>query len=193
VVERADSAFTLGPITLEIGAGERVAIAGPNGSGKSTLLAAALGTVALTSGHRLVGPGVRLGTLDQARVAFAGAPTLLDGLAHTTGLPLSETRSLAAKFGLTADHVTRPPETLSPGERTRAELALLMARGVNCVVLDEPTNHLDLVAIEQLETALGRYRGTLVVVSHDRRFLDALALTRTIELAAGKVVADHAA
>ena len=76
----------------------------------------------------------------------------------------------------------RPCATLSPGERTRAHLAELMARGVNCLVLDEPTNHLDLEAIEELETALAAYDGTLVVVSHDRRFLEAVAPTRSIAL-----------
>jgi ATPase subunit of ABC transporter with duplicated ATPase domains len=190
VVAREGSAFVLGPVSVEIAAGERVHVAGANGSGKSTLIGALLGTVPMTSGARHVGPGVRLGTLDQARRAFERAPTLLDGLVVATGLPLSEARSLAAKFGLGADHVMRRPATLSPGERTRAELALLMARGVNGLVLDEPTNHLDLEAIEQLEGALGRFRGTLVVVSHDRRFLESLALTRSIELAAGRVARD---
>jgi ATPase subunit of ABC transporter with duplicated ATPase domains len=78
--------------------------------------------------------------------------------------------------------VQRPAATLSPGERTRTELALLMARGVNCLVLDEPTNHLDLPAIEQLELALGTWDGTLLLVTHDRRLLDAVELTREIRL-----------
>ena len=74
-----------------------------------------------------------------------------------------------------------------PGERTRAALALLQARGVNLLVLDEPTNHLDLVAIEQLESALDGYRGTLLLVTHDRRMLEAVHVTRTIEVAAGRL------
>ena len=82
------------------------------------------------------------------------------------------------------DHVLRPAATLSPGERTRAALALLQARGINVLVLDEPTNHLDLPAIEQLETALGAYDGTLLLVTHDRRLLEAVRLDRTIELPA---------
>jgi ATPase subunit of ABC transporter with duplicated ATPase domains len=72
--------------------------------------------------------------------------------------------------------------SLSPGERTRAELALLQAQGVNCLVLDEPTNHLDLEAIEQLEGALANFDGTLLVVSHDRRFLEGIAPSKTVEL-----------
>ena len=96
-------------------------------------------------------------------------------------------RTLLAKFGLTADHVLRPAETLSPGERTRAGLALLQARGVNVLVLDEPTNHLDLPAIEQLEEALAAYAGTLLLVTHDRRMLEAVATTRRLEVVDGAV------
>jgi ATPase subunit of ABC transporter with duplicated ATPase domains len=99
----------------------------------------------------------------------------------------AEIRTLLAKFGLKAGHVTRPAATLSPGERTRAALALLQARGVNLLVLDEPTNHLDLPAIEQLEAALAEYRGTLLLVTHDRRMLDAVRTTRRIEVAGGRV------
>jgi ATPase subunit of ABC transporter with duplicated ATPase domains len=89
-----------------------------------------------------------------------------------------------AKFGLGADAVLRPPSSLSPGERTRAELAAFAARGVNFLLLDEPTNHLDLPAIEQLESALGGYGGTLLLVSHDRRLLESVPLTRRVELPA---------
>jgi ATPase subunit of ABC transporter with duplicated ATPase domains len=83
--------------------------------------------------------------------------------------------------------VLRPAVTLSPGERTRAALALLQARGVNLLVLDEPTNHLDLPAIEQLESALDNYPGTMLLVTHDRRMLDAVHTTRRLEVVDGKV------
>ncbi|MGZ4691221.1 MAG: ABC transporter ATP-binding protein, partial [Acidimicrobiia bacterium] len=98
------------------------------------------------------------------------------------GLGLAEARSLLAKFGLTAAHVERLGAELSPGERSRAILGGLMAGGVNCLILDEPTNHLDLEAIEQLELALDGYDGTLLLVSHDRRLLETVRITRTIEL-----------
>jgi ATPase subunit of ABC transporter with duplicated ATPase domains len=101
---------------------------------------------------------------------------------------LAEARSLLAKFGLGAGHVLRAAESLSPGERTRAELALLMARGTNCLVLDEPTNHLDLPAIEQLEQALEAWEGTLLLVTHDRRLLEAVRLSSRLELAGGRPV-----
>ena len=104
-----------------------------------------------------------------------------------TGLLKEPARSLLAKFGLGADHVSRSAQTLSPGERTRVLLATLMATGVNCLVLDEPTNHLDLAAIEQLEQALEHFDGTLIVVTHDRWLLESLHLTRTLTIAGGAV------
>jgi ATPase subunit of ABC transporter with duplicated ATPase domains len=107
---------------------------------------------------------------------------LLAEFVAATGLDQTTARTLLAKFALGADDVEREAQRLSPGERTRAGLALLAARGVNCLVLDEPTNHLDLEAIEELETALETYEGCLVVVTHDRRFLERLSVTRTIPL-----------
>jgi ATPase subunit of ABC transporter with duplicated ATPase domains len=113
---------------------------------------------------------------------------LLRGFGDATGLLPEEARSTLAKFGLTAGDVTRPPGSLSPGQRTRALLAALMARGTNCLVLDEPTNHLDLPAIEQLEEALERFEGTLLVVSHDRWLLETLTVERTWIVEDGAVV-----
>ena len=175
--------FRLGPIDLEIAWQDRLAILGPNGSGKSTLVRALLGDIPIASGTRWLGPGVKVGELDQARGLFAGDLGVQATFQERTGMAMSESRSLLAKFGLGADHVDRPGRNLSPGERTRALLATLMAEGVNCLVLDEPTNHLDLEAIEQLEQALADFEGTLLLVSHDRRFLESVDVTRTIELA----------
>jgi len=185
VVERG--AFTLGPVDLEIGWRDRVALVGPNGSGKTTLLLALLGRLPLTAGERSIGASVVLGEMDQARAGFTGDQPLLDAFLTATGLTIAEGRSLLAKFGLGADHVTRSAATLSPGERTRAVLARFAAQGVNCLVLDEPTNHLDLEAIEQLELALAGYDGTLLVVTHDRRLLEALDLTRAISAAGEEI------
>ena len=116
------------------------------------------------------------------RSAFAGPPTVVEVVEACTAWPAGEVRTLLAKYGLKGDHVDRPGASLSPGERTRASLALLQAVGVNLLVLDEPTNHLDLPAIEQLEQALDAYEGTLLLITHDRRLLDALVVTRTIQL-----------
>ncbi|MGY1986144.1 ABC-F family ATP-binding cassette domain-containing protein [Blastococcus sp. SYSU DS0669] len=180
--------FTLGPVDLQVDWGDRIAITGANGSGKSTLLAALLGRLPLDEGAASLGPSVRIGEIDQARGRFLGTEQLLDAFgAEVPDWPTAEVRTLLAKFGLTADHVTRPAVTLSPGERTRAALALLQARGINVLVLDEPTNHLDLPAIEQLEQALAGYSGTLLLVTHDRRMLAAVATDRLLEVDGGRV------
>jgi ATPase subunit of ABC transporter with duplicated ATPase domains len=180
--------FTLGPVSVQIDWADRVAITGANGAGKSTLLAALLGRLELDAGTAYLGPGVVVGEVDQARGLFLGDQPLAAAFgAAVPQLSDAEVRTLLAKFGLTAAHVPRPAATLSPGERTRAALALLQARGVNLLVLDEPTNHLDLPAIEQLETALADYPGTLLLVTHDRRMLDAVHTTRRLAVAGGQV------
>ena len=187
VVRRGD--FVLGPVDLQVDWAERVAITGANGSGKSTLLAALLGRVEPAAGAVSLGPGVVVGEVDQARALFLGGEPLVEAFgALVPDWPSAEVRTLLAKFGLRAAHVLRPAATLSPGERTRAALALLQARGVNLLVLDEPTNHLDLAAIEQLEGALATYPGTLLLVTHDRRMLEAVQVTRRLEVAAGRVL-----
>ncbi|GAB2647048.1 ABC-F family ATP-binding cassette domain-containing protein [Saccharopolyspora gloriosae] len=180
--------MTLGPVDLQIDWADRVAITGANGAGKSTLLAALLGRLELDGGRGSLGSGVVVGEVDQARGLFFGAEALLDAFgAQVPEWPTAEVRTLLAKFGLLAAHVLRPADTLSPGERTRAALALLQARGVNLLVLDEPTNHLDLPAIEQLESALDSYEGTLLLVTHDRRMLDAVHVTRRLHIDDGRV------
>ena len=180
VVERG--AFSLGPLDLEVRWQDRLAIVGPNGSGKTTLLRAMLGELELSSGERDWGSRVVVGELDQARRLLNGERPLLDTFVDETSLLAGDARTLLAKFDLGADEVLRPTGTLSPGERTRALLALLVAKEVNLLVLDEPTNHLDLPAIEQLETALESYDGTLVLVTHDRRLLERVDITRTVQL-----------
>jgi ATPase subunit of ABC transporter with duplicated ATPase domains len=186
-------AFTLGPVDLEVRWAERVAIAGPNGAGKTTLLQALLGRLPLVRGAQQLGRSVVVGDMDQARLRFAGETPLVNTFMAATGLRVADARSMLAKFGLAADHVLRPAATLSPGERTRAVLALFAARGVNCLVLDEPTNHLDLPAIEQLEEALETYDGTLLLVTHDRRLLDEVRITRTVAVGGGRIIRDEPA
>ncbi|QXV57334.1 ABC-F family ATP-binding cassette domain-containing protein [Amycolatopsis sp. TNS106] len=186
VVRRGE--FTLGPVDLQIDWADKVAITGANGAGKSTLLAALLGRVPVGEGAASLGSGVVVGEVDQARKLFLGDLPLVEAFAREVPeLADADVRTLLAKYGLKAAHVLRSAATLSPGERTRSALALLQARGVNLLVLDEPTNHLDLPAIEQLESALAEYPGTLLLVTHDRRMLDAVATTRRLEVADGKV------
>ncbi|WP_069163691.1 ABC-F family ATP-binding cassette domain-containing protein [Nocardia altamirensis] len=180
--------FTLGPITTQVDWADRIVLTGANGSGKSTLLALLLGKLTPDSGTAALGSGVEIGEVDQARGLFRGSTSLVDTFgALLPDWPDAEVRTLLAKFGLRGPHALRACETLSPGERTRAALALLQARGVNLLVLDEPTNHLDLPAIEQLEQAVESFTGTLLLVTHDRRMLDTIEATRRWHMAAGRL------
>jgi ATPase subunit of ABC transporter with duplicated ATPase domains len=180
VVERGS--FRLGPLDLDLRYGDRLSLTGPNGSGKTTLLRALLGELPLAAGRRTLGRGVVVGDLDQRRVRFDVDRPLVEQFAAAAEWATEDTRTFLAKFGLGADDVLRPALSLSPGERTRAALALTAARGVNCLVLDEPTNHLDLPAIEELEAALEAFEGTIVLVTHDRRLLERFRATRELPL-----------
>jgi ATPase subunit of ABC transporter with duplicated ATPase domains len=186
VVERGE--FQLGPVDLLIEYGDRIALVGRNGAGKSTLIDLVLGRVAPTAGTARLGSGVVVGEIEQVRAQLDGADSLLRAFMDATGMTVADARTLLAKFGLVGPHVERPTASLSPGERTRAALALMMANGANLLVLDEPTNHLDLPAIEQLEQALDTFDGTVVLVTHDRELLDRVRITRTVQLADGQLV-----
>lgn len=186
VVRQGD--FVLGPVSLQVDAGERIGITGPNGAGKSTLLRLLLGRLRPDEGRASLGANVDIGEIDQARATFTGAERLVDRFEHLVpSWPTADVRTLLAKFGLRADHVERVVDELSPGERTRAGMALLQACGTNVLVLDEPTNHLDLAAIEQLEQALESYDGALLLVTHDRRMLQNVRLDRTWRVENGRV------
>ena len=188
VVRRGD--FALGPVSLQLDAGDRVLVSGRNGAGKSTLLGLLVGDRAPDSGRVTVGAGVEPGRVDQARAAFDGPRALLDVFceaADPDGLDPTAARTLLAKYGLGGEHVGRACDSLSPGERTRAALALLQQRGVTLLVLDEPTNHLDLPAIEQLEQAVEAFDGTVLLVTHDRRMRAAFRATREFVVEAGAV------
>jgi ATPase subunit of ABC transporter with duplicated ATPase domains len=180
VVER--DGFRVGPVDLELRQGDRLALLGRNGAGKTTLVKALLGELPLASGERRLGPGTILGELPQGVGPFAGDTRLVDAFVERSGLGVGEARSLLATFALGADDVLRPGRSLSPGERSRATIALLAARDVNVLILDEPTNNLDLETIEQLELALQSYEGAAVLVTHDRRFLEAFGATHTLEV-----------
>ena len=183
VVERG--AFRLGPVDLAVRSGDRIVVTGPNGGGKSTLIGALFGWVPLVSGVSRRGPSVVIGEVEQERTALFGAASLLDVCVERSGLRPEEARTLLAKFSLDSDRVERRAEDLSPGERTRALLAILAGKAASCLVLDEPTNHLDLEAIEQLEDALGDYDGTLILVTHDRRMLERIEVTRRLVVEGG--------
>ena len=186
VVHQGD--FTLGPVSLQVDAGERIGITGANGAGKSTLLRLLLGRRTPDEGRASLGANVAVGEIDQARADFSGPDRLIDRFEQRVpSWSTADARTLLAKFGLRADHVERSVDELSPGERTRAGLALLQACGTNVLVLDEPTNHLDLPAIEQLEEALESYDGALLMVTHDRRMLQNVRLDRSWIVENGRV------
>nr|WP_206024480.1 ABC-F family ATP-binding cassette domain-containing protein [Rhodococcus sp. 14C212] len=190
-VDRGD--FVLGPVTTQVQWGDRIVVTGPNGAGKTTLLRMLLGRIRPDTGTAALGSGVRIGEIDQARALFEGDEPLVDAFAaQVPDWPDAEVRTLLAKFGLRGHHVLRPASSLSPGERTRAGLALLQARGVNLLVLDEPTNHLDLPAIEQLEQAVDSFEGTLLLVTHDRRMLANTRSTRRWHLDGGRLTEEPA-
>ncbi len=180
--------FTFGPASLQVDARDRIGITGPNGAGKTTLLRLLLGRLAPDSGSASLGASVAVGEIDQARTGLREDLPLGDAFGEAVpDLVPAERRTLLAKFGLKADQVGSPVARLSPGERTRAAMALLQARGVNLLVLDEPTNHLDLPAIEQLEEALDSYDGALLLVSHDRRLLENVRLDERWHVEGGQV------
>ena len=162
-------------MSLQVDAGERIGIVGPNGAGKSTLLHLLLGRREPEQGRASLGANVAIGEIDQARARLDRAGTLAEVFAgELPDWPDAEVRTLLAKFGLGAEHIGRQCDTLSMGERTRAELAVLQGRAVNVVVLDEPTNHADVEAIEQLQSALESFGGTVLLVTHDRALADAV-------------------
>jgi ATPase subunit of ABC transporter with duplicated ATPase domains len=186
VVRQGD--HVLGPVSVQVDAGDRIGITGPNGAGKSTLLRLLLGRILPDEGRASLGANVSIGEIDQARADFTGSGTLVQRFEQR--LPdwtTADVRTLLAKFGLKSDHVERPVDALSPGERTRAGLALLQAVGTNVLVLDEPTNHLDLPAIEQLEQALETLTGALLLVTHDRRMVQNVRLDRRWLVERGQV------
>ncbi|ETT28088.1 methionine ABC transporter ATP-binding protein [Rhodococcus aetherivorans] len=190
-VDRGD--FVLGPVTTQVQWGDRIVVTGPNGAGKTTLLRLLLGRIRPDTGTAALGSGVKIGEIDQARALFEGDEPLVDAFAaQVPDWPDAEVRTLLAKFGLRGHHVLRSASSLSPGERTRAGLALLQARGVNLLVLDEPTNHLDLPAIEQLEQAVDSFEGTLLLVTHDRRMLANTRSTRRWHLDEGRLTEEPA-
>jgi ATP-binding cassette subfamily F protein 3 len=154
--------------------GERIGIVGPNGAGKTTLLRTIAGELPPLDGAISFGTGVQLGYLAQLRAAAIPGATVLDALLETVPVTPGEARGYLARFLFRGDDVLKEVRLLSGGERSRLELAMLGVMPSNVYLLDEPTNHLDVVAREAIEAFLLDTPATLLVVSHDRRFLDTI-------------------
>jgi ATPase subunit of ABC transporter with duplicated ATPase domains len=174
----------LNRFTLRMTGPERVAIAGPNGSGKTTLLKLIAGELTPDAGTVRVGVN-RWRCLDQRADLLIGGLSVLENFRrHVPAQPETACRVALAGFLFRGDTVHKPAAALSGGERLRAALACVLnaADPPQLLLLDEPTNHLDLPSLINLERALSRYTGALLVISHDRDFLDAVGVDRTIEL-----------
>lgn len=183
VLERGD--WRSPEIDLTIGAGERILLTGANGSGKSSLIAALAGRLEPATGRIEIPAKLRLTELAQRGSVFEGRDrSLIEMFRELSGLDETAARTALASMRLGDSHVTRPPGLLSPGERTRAELALLAQIPAACLLLDEPSNHLDVEAIEVLETALEGWPGALVLASHDRAMRERVRIDRSVNLEA---------
>ena len=166
----------LADVSFAVERGEHVALIGPNGSGKTTLLETILGRREPLSGRVRLGHGVEAAYFSQHEVELDRRGSVLDCAQRSTGLRRPEAQSLLGRFLFSGWEAHEKPVTaLSGGERRRLALALVVASGANFLILDEPTNHLDLESREALEAALEAFPGTVLLVSHDRAMLDAVA------------------
>jgi ATP-binding cassette subfamily F protein 3 len=160
-------------VTANVYRGDKLGIVGPNGSGKSTLVKTLIGELPPLAGKVEIGTGVRIGYFDQKLGTLDEDLSLMDEIRSVRAdLSPEVVRQYLAKFRFFGDDPFRTVRGLSGGERSRLAMAKIMLFPRNVLVLDEPTNHLDIPARETLEDALGGYEGTLIVVSHDRYFLD---------------------
>ena len=160
---------------VEVYRGDRVALIGPNGAGKTTLLKTILGQLKPLGGRVRFGASVEVGYLAQAQAGLDPDETVLDAILDVQNLPISQARNFLGQFLFSGDDVFRTIGTLSGGQRSRVALARLTLHGANLLLLDEPTNHLDLDTQEILEQVLRQFPGTILLVTHDRYLVQALA------------------
>jgi ATP-binding cassette, subfamily F, member 3 len=167
--------------------GERVGVIGANGAGKSVLGRMITGQLAPVDGRLWTGPSIRIGYFSQTHETLTPGSTPIDLVRSVKPVRENEAVTILMRFLFRYDQVRQPVEKLSGGERSRLQLLLLMLGGANCLVLDEPTNHLDIDSVEVLEGALERFDGTVIVISHDRYFLDRIA-DRIVEVDDGSLL-----
>ncbi len=176
--------LVLAGLNLLLWHGERVGLVGPNGAGKSVLFRLLLEQEEPTGGTIAIGPSVQLGYYAQEHERLAYDQTLIETVRNTVHYTESTAVSFLGKFLFSYEQARGPVSALSGGERSRLQMALLTLSNANCLLLDEPTNNLDIASAEVLEDALAEFEGTLLVISHDRYFLDR-AVDRIVELDEG--------
>jgi ATPase subunit of ABC transporter with duplicated ATPase domains len=173
-------------VDLTLHRGDRVAVTGPNGAGKTTLLEVLSGVLVPAAGTVELAGAVRV--LPQTPMALPADERVVDWLRAQASLDEGAARTLLGAFALDTAAAHRPLGRLSPGERARVHMAAMVASDAELLLLDEPTNHLDPETLEAVEVALRAFAGTIVVVSHDRAFLEGLGVTRRLEVRDGRVV-----
>ena len=176
-----DGRLVLDHVDLDISSGERVALVGPNGSGKSTLIKAIIEDGRWENPTLRVGPSITIGYCSQQQETLDPDNTVFEEIAVSGITNEKQAYDLLARFLFVKEELKKKVKDLSGGEKNRLQLAKLMLINPNTLILDEPTNHLDIQTCEAVEEALSDYKGTLIVVSHDRYFLDKLA-TRIVEV-----------
>jgi ATP-binding cassette subfamily F protein 3 len=176
----------LAGLDLLVRRGERVGLVGPNGAGKSVLFRLVLGELETDAGEIRMGPSVRAGYYAQRHETLNLERTLIDTIAYTANWPENRAVALLGRFLFTYEQARGRVKNLSGGERSRLQMALLMISGANFLLLDEPTNNLDIASAEVLEEVLSDFDGTVLVISHDRYFLDRV-VGRIVELEDGQL------
>ncbi len=182
-----DENIVLGGLDLLIWRGERVGLVGPNGSGKSVLFRLLLGEEEPSGGEIRIGPSVEIGYYAQEHEILDYDRTLIETIRHAVPFSESNAVSFLGKFLFNYEQANGPVSDLSGGERSRMQMALLMLTNANFLLLDEPTNNLDIASAEVLEDALAEFEGTILVISHDRYFLDRV-VDRIVEIEDGALV-----
>lgn len=177
-------------VSLTVQGNDRVVITGANGAGKTSLIRTILGEIPPLAGTVRIGGGVKVGYLAQEQDTLNPQRTALQTLRDAVTMSETDARSFLHYFLFSGDDPLRPVAQLSYGERARLMLALLVARGCNLLVMDEPLNHLDLTSREQFEAALANYPGSVLMIAHDRAFIDRFA-TRVWHLANGTLTVDY--
>jgi ATPase subunit of ABC transporter with duplicated ATPase domains len=167
----------IGPVDLNISFGDKMAILGNNGVGKTTILKMIIGNITPDNGEIRRGARISIGYMPQE--SELGDDTVIQRIKESIGQDETEFRTILNNLGITKEEIKKNGNELSPGERSRFILASLIAQKPNCLIMDEPTNHLDIYALDFLEEAIKHFEGTVIIVTHDRYFLNRIGEHKT--------------